>query len=68
MAISKPPKKKDPEKFIKGKRKAPATDAKQISLKLPVTLLDAIDERAEQLSISRAAFIKQSCAVYLENS
>lgn len=68
MAISKPPKKKDPEKFIKGKGSPAATDAKQISLKLPVSLLDAIDQRAEQLSISRAAFIKQSCAIYLEKS
>ncbi len=68
MAISKPPQKKDPEKFIKGKTNSPASEAKQISLKLPVSLLDSIDTRAKELSISRAAFIKQSCAVYLENS
>ena len=68
MAISKPPKKKAPENFIKGKTKSPAGEAKQISLKLPVSLLDSIDARAKELSISRAAFIKQSCAIYLEQS
>lgn len=68
MAISKPIKKKDAEKFIKGDKSTSEPEAKQISLKLPVSLLDSIDERANQLSISRAAFIKQSCAVYLENN
>lgn len=69
MAISKPPKKKekkDPNTFIKGKSESSASDAKQISLKLPVALLEAIDARAKELSISRAALIKQSCAVFLE--
>ena len=68
MAISKPPKKKDPNKFIKGNAGSSEVQAKQISLKLPVSLLDSIDARAKELSISRAAFIKQSCAIYLENS
>ena len=68
MAISKPPKKKDPNKFIKGNAESSEVQAKQISLKLPVSLLDSIDARAKELSISRAAFIKQSCAIYLENS
>lgn len=67
MTISKPIKKKDAEKFIKGD-KSSEPEAKQISLKLPVSLLDSIDERANQLSISRAAFIKQSCAIYLEKN
>ncbi len=53
------------DNFIKGEASADVT--KQISLKLPGRLLDAIDERATALSISRAAFIKQSCARFLEN-
>jgi hypothetical protein len=67
MSISKPPMKKDPEKFIKGKTKSSTAEVKQISLQMPVSLLESIDYRAKELSISRAAFIKQSCAVYLEN-
>ena len=71
MAISKPIEKKDkkdPEKFIKGNVESSAGESKQISLKLPVSLLESIDVRAKELSISRAAFIKQSCAIYLEQS
>lgn len=70
MAISKPPKTKgnksnDVNAFIKGKKSNDETT--QISLKLPAQLLRSIDDRAEELSISRAAFIKQSCALFLED-
>ena len=70
MAITKLPKKEKSEKkaedFIKGKTKAGGTT--QISLGMPVELLESIDTRAKELSISRAAFIKQSCAIFLERT
>ena len=40
----------------------------QISLSHPTQLLDAIDERAKGLGISRAALIKQASALFLENN
>ncbi len=71
MAISKPPqpkevKTKSVEQFIKGKNSI--NESTQISLKLPVKLLEEIDEKADDLSISRAALIKQSCAIFLKNN
>lgn len=73
MAIRKPPtnietkkiSEREIDQFIKGKDTGQGSE--QISLRIPRNLLDAIDLRANELSISRAAFIKQSCARILEN-
>ena len=53
------------DSFIKGSSQAPKPV--QISLTFPPHLLAAIDNRAYELGISRASFIKQSCAKFLEN-
>lgn len=72
MPITKPPKASDKDTskkaddFIKGKPEKAGTT--QISLGLPKPLLQQIDVRATELSISRAAFIKQSCALFLERT
>ena len=72
MPITKPPKdsdktvRKKTDDFIKGKPEK--TSSTQISLGLPKSLLKQIDDRATELSISRAAFIKQSCALFLERT
>lgn len=56
------------QSFIAGApdaKPAPAVDdelQKQISLKLPVELLDKIDAAARDLRVSRAAFIKMHLA------
>jgi len=73
MTISKPHQKKyrkeaEFNKFIDQSENKPGRRAVQISLQIPIHLLDAIDERSQSLGISRAAFIKQASAIYLENN
>ena len=73
MAISKPPQKKAVkdaafDKFIDQIDDRPGRRTIQISLSLPTQLLDAIDERAKGLGISRAALIKQASVIFLENN
>lgn len=72
MTISKPPQNKFKEaqfnKFIDQSESRPGRRNVQISLQIPIHLLDAIDERSKSLGISRAAFIKQASAIYLENN
>ena len=73
MTISKPPQKKAVQdatfdKFIDQIDDRPGRRTIQISLSLPTQLLDAIDERAKSLGISRAALIKQASAIFLENN
>ena len=73
MAISKPPQRKAVQdaafgKFIDQIDDRPGRRTIQISLSLPTQLLDAIDERAKGLGISRAALIKQASAIFLENN
>ena len=70
MPITKNPREKTAidavvDSFIKGSSRA--AKPVQISLTVPTHLLDAIDNRAYELGISRASFIKQSCAKFLEN-
>ena len=70
MPITKNPREKPAseavaESFIQGSSRA--AKQLQISLTFPPHLLDAIDNRAYELGISRASFIKQSCAKFLEN-
>lgn len=71
MAITKPPplsgksgQNKSVEKFIRNKEGS--VETVQISLQMPASLLNAINSRAKELSISRAAFIKLSCSKFLE--
>ena len=72
MPITKPPKTSDKnsskkaDAFIKGKPEK--SGSTQISLGIPKPLLQKIDDRADELSISRAAFIKQSCSLFLEKT
>ena len=73
MTISKPPQKKAGQdaafdKFIDQNDDRPGRRTIQISLSLSTQLLDAIDERAKGLGISRAALIKQASSIYLENN
>ena len=73
MLISKPPQKKAVQdgtfdKFIDQIDERSGRRAIQISLSLPTQLLDAIDERAKGLGISRTALIKQASAIFLENN
>ena len=70
MPITKNPRQKTAsesvaDSFIKGGLQA--AKPVQISLTFPPHLLSAIDNRAYELGISRASFIKQSCAKFLEN-
>ena len=70
MPITKNPREKTAseavtESFIKGSSRV--AKPVPISLTVPTHLLDAIDNRAYELGISRASFIKQSCAKFLEH-
>ena len=56
------------DKFIDPNDDRPGRRTIQISLSLPTQLLDAIDERAKGLGISRAALIKQASALFLKNN
>ena len=56
------------DKFIDQGDDRPGRRTIQISLSLPTQFLNAIDERAKGLGISRAALIKQASALFLENN
>lgn len=73
MSASKTPQRKDArdielDKAIEKGDERPGRRTVQISLSIPTKLLDAIDERAQNLGISRAALIKQASALFLENN
>jgi len=53
------------QEFIAGKKAG--TRERQFTITMSPKLLAAIDQRAEELGISRAAFIKMTCATALEN-